>query len=81
MLSSIPLLQDDEEDAYYDVQSLFTNIPIQETINYIIKPIYVHKKLTPICSKLIFKRLLTKFIIECTFKFNSRFFKQFDGAL
>ena len=30
-LSSIPPLQDDEEDVSYDVESLFTNIPTQET--------------------------------------------------
>ena len=54
MLSSIPPLQDDEEDVSYDVKSLFTNITIEETISYIIKPIYVHKKLMPICSKLVF---------------------------
>ena len=39
MLSSIPPLQDDEEDVSYDVESLFTNIPIEETINYIIAQI------------------------------------------
>ena len=80
MLSSIPPLQDDEEDVSYDVESLFTNIPIQETINYIIEQIYVHKKLTPICSKLIFRRLLIKLATECTFKFNNRFLKQVDGC-
>ena len=41
MLSSIPSLQDDEEDVSYDVESLFINIPIQETINYIIEQLYV----------------------------------------
>ena len=55
MLSSIPPLPDDEEDASYDVESLFANIPIQDTINYVTKQIYVHKKLTPICSKLTFR--------------------------
>ena len=79
MLSSIPPLQDDEEDVSYDVESLFTNIPIEETINYITEQIYVHKKLMPIYSKLIFRRLLIKLAIECTFKFNSRFLKQVDG--
>ena len=44
MLSSISPLQDDEEDLSYDVESLFTNIPIEETINYIIEQIYVYKK-------------------------------------
>ena len=28
MLSSIPPLQDDEEEVLHDVESLFTNIPI-----------------------------------------------------
>ena len=41
MLSSIPPLQDDEEDVSYDVEPLFINIPIQETINYIIEQLYV----------------------------------------
>ena len=66
MLSSIPPSQDDEADVSYDVESLFTNIPIEETTNYITEQIYVHKKLTPIYSKLIFGRLLIKLATECT---------------
>ena len=54
MLSSVPPLQDDEEDVSCDVESLFINISIEETINYISEQIYVHKKLALICSKLIF---------------------------
>ena len=56
------------------------DITIEETINYIIEQIYIHKKLTPICSKLIFRRLLIKLATECTFKFSGRFFKQVDGC-
>ena len=55
------------------IQSLCKNIPIEETTSYITEQIYVYKKLTPICSKLISKRLLIKL---ATFKFNSRFLKQ-----
>ena len=55
MLSSIPPVQDDKEDISYHVESLFTNIPIEETINYVIDQNYAHKKLMPICSKLIFR--------------------------
>ena len=80
MLSSIPPLQDDEEDVSYDLESLFTNILLQETINYIIEQIYVHKKLMPICLKLIFRRSLIKLATECTFKLNNRFLKQVDGC-
>ena len=54
-----PLLPN-EEYVPYDVQSLFTNVPIQETIDYILDEIYVKNKLTKIGSKLIFKRLLLK---------------------
>ena len=42
---------EDEEDVSYDVESLFTNIPVKETIYYTIDHIYEQKKLTPICKK------------------------------
>lgn len=38
MLSSVSSLQDDEEDALYDIESMFTNIRIDETMNYITEP-------------------------------------------
>ena len=80
MLSNLPPLIEDEEDVSYDVESLFTNIPIKETIDYIIEQIYTYKKLKPICSKLIFKRLLLKLATECTYTFNHKFYKQIDGC-
>ena len=80
MLSSISPLQDYEVDVSNYVESFFINIPIQETINSITEQVYVHKKLTPICSKLIFKKMLIKLATKCIFKFNSRFFKQVDGC-
>ena len=55
-------------------------MPIEERINYIIEQIYFHKKLTPICSKLIFRKLLINIATECTFKFSSRFLKQADDC-
>ena len=41
----------EDEDVSYDVESLFTNIPVKETIYYTIDQIYEQKKLTPICKK------------------------------
>ena len=56
-----PPLENQEKDVSYDVESLFTNIPVKETVNYILDQIYVHKKLPQICYyRLIFKRLLMK---------------------
>ena len=60
MLSNLPPLPDDEENISYNVESLFTNIPIKDTIEYIIEQVHARKKLKPICGKLIFKRLLLK---------------------
>ena len=46
------------EDVSYDVESLFTSIPVQETIDYILQRIYVRKEINPFCQKSIFKKLL-----------------------
>ena len=62
--------------AISDDQLLFTNIPVEETINYIIGQIYGKGRLTPICGKLIFKQLLKKLLTEVNFTLDSCFFKQ-----
>ena len=74
----MPPLKDDEEYISYDAESLFTNILLKETIDYILEQIYVHNKLPIICSKAIFPRLLEKIITENIFQLNSKFFKQTD---
>ena len=50
-------LQLDEEYVPCDIESLFTNVPITETIECILDEIYVNNKLPKLCSRLIFKRL------------------------
>ena len=80
MLSNFPALLNDEDDLSYNVEFLFTNIPIKDTIEYIIEQIYTHKKLKHFCSKLIFKSLLLKLATECTYTFNHTFCKQIDGC-
>ena len=37
MLSNLPRLLDNEEDVSYNVESLFTKIPIKDTLEYIIE--------------------------------------------
>ena len=60
-IRDFPPLENVEEGVSYDVESLFTNIPVKETVNYILDQIYVHKALPQICHyRLIFKRLLMK---------------------
>ena len=76
MLKDQPPLNPNEEYVSYDIESLFSNIPINETINYIINEICQKNKLPQICSKTIFKRLLYKLTTEVSFQFNYKLFKQ-----
>ena len=55
------VLDPKKEYVSYDVERLFTSIPVKETIDYIITEIYDNKVIQPMCkSKLIFRRLLEK---------------------
>lgn len=47
MLSLITLFQGVDEDVLYDVEPSFTNIPIEELVNYIIEQIDDQKMLIP----------------------------------
>ena len=69
MIGEQPPFEENEECISYDVESLFTNVLIHDTIKYILEEIYMHNKLPPICSKLIFKILLLKLVTESTYTF------------
>ena len=79
MLNNVPI-PEDEEDVSYDVELLFTNIPIKGTIDSICEEIYVHKKLESFCKESIFKKLLYKLTTECTFSAIGKLWKQVDGV-
>ena len=74
-----PLLPD-KQYVSYDVESLFTNVPVHETIDYILQEIYFKEKLPITCSKLIMKRLLLTLTTENIFMLNSNFYKQIDDC-
>ena len=46
--TDFPPIENEEEDVSYDVESLFSNIPLKETVNYILDQIYGHKILPQI---------------------------------
>ena len=79
VLNNLPI-SEDEEDVSYDVESLFTNIPIKDTIDFICEEVYVHKKLEPIFKISIFKKLLYKLTTKCTFSAAGKLQKQVDGV-
>ena len=80
LIKDQPPLNDEEEYVSYDVDSLFTNIPVAETIEYIIHQVYMEKKIPPRCSKFIFKRLLLILTTECSFQFNHQILKEVEGC-
>ena len=73
-------MPEDEEDVSYDVESLFTKIPINEIIDFICDEIHIHKKLQPIRKRSVFKKLLLKLTTECTFNIDEQLCKQIDGV-
>ena len=60
----------------YDVKSLFTNIPLEETINYICDKVW---NFTAPVDKATLKELLLMACKNIVFSFDSKLFVQFDG--
>ena len=77
LIKRLPPLPD---DVSYDVVSLFTNIQLDETIDYITESIYTHKILQQICSKLVSRRLLEKITKDYLIQLCFKFYKQVDGC-
>ena len=73
-------MDSNEEYVSYDADSLFTSVPLGETIDFILDEIYVRKKLEPFCKKSVFKKLLNKLCKGCTFLADSKLIRQVDGC-
>ena len=69
-------LQPDEEDVSYDIESLLTNVPVKETIEYTSKAVYEDEKLPSFCSRQVFSKLLLKATTENLFTANGKLYKQ-----
>ena len=66
--------------ASFDIQSLFTNIPLDETIDICVNRVFQHKKKIKGMLKRQFKQLLTLTVKSSCFVFNNLYYKQIDGA-
>ena len=60
------------------MDSLFTSIPLGETIDFILDEIYVRKKLEPFSKNSVFKKLLYKLCKGCTFVAGGRLIRLVD---
>ena len=70
-------LDEDEVLVSYDISSLFTEVPLKETVDYIIHQIYGENKLPHLSNKRIFKRLLQRVTQGSIF---GNLYKQIDGC-
>ena len=75
---------DNQNHRYYmaslDIDSLFTNIPLSETIEIIIKQIYDKNRKIQGISKKDFRRMLELATKGTVFYFNGSYFRQIDGV-
>ena len=71
----------DSNEGYvsYDVDFLFTSIPLSET-NFILDEIYVRKKLQLFCKKSVFKKVLNNLCKSCILLADGRLIRQIDGC-
>ena len=68
--------------ASLDTESLFTNVPVNETIDIICKNIYRNSNLPPLpIPEKTLRELLTSCTTECPFEnFDGKLYAQIDGV-
>ena len=66
--------------AFFDIQSLFTNIPLDQAIDICVERVFQHKKKIKCMLKRHFKQLLTLIVKSSCFVFNNMYHKQTDGV-
>ena len=63
----------------FDIESLFTNIPLQETINHCVENLFKDRTHLDNLLKDSFRKLLTQAMSESLILFDQEFYKQHDG--
>ena len=66
--------------ASFDIESLFTNIPLQETIDLCVENLFKDRTHVDNLSKDSFRELLTRTMSESLILFDQEFYKQHDGV-
>ena len=66
--------------ATFNIQSLFTNIPLDETIDICVDLVFHKKKKVKGMLKRHFKQLLTLSVKSSCFLFSYVYYKQVDGV-
>ena len=66
--------------ASFDVESLFTNIPLQETIDLCVEILFQDRAHVDNLSEDFFRELLIRTMSESLILFDQQFYKQYDGV-
>lgn len=66
--------------ASFDVKSLFTNIPLDETVNICVEQLFKNCNLVNGYNKKDFHKLLSLAVKDSLFTFNNEIYKQTDGV-
>ena len=66
--------------ASFDIESLFTNIPLQETIDLCVENLFQDRTHVDNLSKDSFRELLTSTMPKSLILFDQEFYKQHDGV-
>ena len=64
----------------FDVSSLFTNVPLDETIKICLDALYDDFDLQPLIPKDVFVELMKSATSSVEFSFNNNMYKQTDGV-
>ena len=77
----VQCLNPDNVIVSYNVESLFTNIPLDETINIILSQLFpTNSTIYNGFSRSAFKEHLEVAVFDCHFLFNKKLYKQIDGC-
>ena len=64
----------------FDVSSLFTNVPLDETIKICLDALYDDSDLQPLIPKVVFVELMKSATSSVEYSFNNTMYKQTDGV-
>merc|ERR1739841_336015 len=64
----------------FDIKSLFTNVPVDETINICLNELYNSGLTAPSIPKDVCLSMLNMAVKNVEFRFNSYIYKQIDGV-
>ena len=81
-INNIPrnLFNDGYRFVFFDVTSLFTNIPLKKTVNIILKRIYKNNLISTTLKKRTLKKLILDSCTKTIFSLNGKLYKQIDGV-